>query len=384
MTRALIVVLVAVFALGVGLAACTDSKGDSTNTSVPSTTTTSAVGQTTSTAAPETTTTTVEAQEPITIRYATTFQEAEAGGKIVRRFCDYVEDKTAGAVTFDIFFGGVVGNSSEELGLVSSGSVDMISFNHRLRGDQVPLLNFPMWASPDAQAALDYYDHLVFKNPSTSALIQAEAAANNIIYLGFTCGGGNVFISKEPFSKLSDLIGKNFGANRSLPAFERLGYTVVQTSSTDTYEKLAEGAIDATQMSFAASVNLRSYEIAKHYMWDGTYTARNVFSVNLDTWAKLTQETRALFYEAAEDAETLGLELDAVETEAKLQVLKDAGVTLGTLSTEDRAAWWKNLFEAGASDCMTRAQKLGIVDSMSIVLKAAGDFAGVEWTPPAE
>lgn len=384
MTRALIAAFVVAVALGAGLAACTDNKEDSTTTSAPTTTATAAVQQSTTTTAPETTTTSVEVQEAITIRYASTFQEAEVGGKIIRRFCDYVEDKSAGIVTFDIFFGGRLGNSIEELGLVSSGSVDMISFNYRSHGDQVPLLNFPMWASPDAQAALDYYDHLVFENLSTSALIQAEAAANNVIYLGFTCGGGNVFISREPFSRLSDLVGKNFGAHRYLSVFEGLGYTVVQTSPSDVNEKLSEGVIDATQMGFASSIKLKSYEIAKHYMWDGSYTAGSVFSINLDTWAKLTKETRALLYEAAEDAAMFSLDLEAADTEAKLQVLTDAGVTIGTLPVEDRAAWRKNLFEVAAIDCITRAQKLGIVDSMSIVLKAASDFAGVEWTPPAE
>ena len=131
-------------------------------------------------------------------------QETESGGKIIQHFCDYVEDKTAGAITFDIFFGGTLGNNMEELGLVSSGSVDMISFGHPPYGDQVPLLNFPMWAPPDAQTAVDYFNYLAFENPDTSKLILEEAARNNIIYLGFTSGGGNVFISKEPFTKLSE------------------------------------------------------------------------------------------------------------------------------------------------------------------------------------
>jgi TRAP-type C4-dicarboxylate transport system substrate-binding protein len=375
MKKAMILGLVLVLALAVGLAACGGTSEETTTTAAtPATTATTAAPQTTTTAAPDTTTSSVAAQEPIVIKYASTFQETESGGKIIQHFCDYVEDKTAGAITFDI----------EELGLISSGSVDMISFGHPPYGDQVPLLNFPMWAPPDAQTAVDYFNYLTFENPDTSPLIQAEAAANNIIYLGFTSGGGNVFVSKTPFTKLSELVGKKFGAGGSIPAFEALGYTIVQTFPPDTYENLSRGVIDATQMGFVPTVNLKWYEVAKYYMWDGTYAAGNAFSVNLDKWAKLTPETQAIFYEAAKDSEAFSLELDAQDTAANLKVLADAGVTVGTLSPEDQAAWWLNLFNASAADCMTRAEKLGITANMTTVLKAAAEFTKVEWTPPAK
>jgi TRAP-type C4-dicarboxylate transport system substrate-binding protein len=379
--KAFIAGLVLVLALAMGLVACGGDE-ESTTATTPTTPTTVAPASTTTTA--PATTTTVAAQEPITLKYATTFIETEAGGKIIRHFCDYVEDATAGAVVFDIFFGGTLGNVMEELGLVGSGSVDMISFGNPPHGDQVPLLRFPTWTPTDAETAVDYLNFLTFEDPDTSALIQAEAAANNIIYLGFTSGGGNVFISKEPFTKLSQLVGNKFGADGAIPAFEALGYSVVQTSPLDTRESLSGGVIEATQMGFVPSVSLKLYEVAKYYMWDGTYAAGNAFSVNLDTWAKLTPETQAIMYEAAVETEAFSLELYAAETEADLKVLKAAGVTVGSLSAEEQAAWYRLLFEASAADCMTRAKNLGIVDDMTTVLTKAAAFTGVTWTPPAQ
>ncbi|MBN1629998.1 MAG: TRAP transporter substrate-binding protein DctP [Thermoleophilia bacterium] len=380
-------VMVVALALCLGVAACGEEEAVETTatTAAPATTATTAVPETTSTTAVAPETTTTEAaeptQEPITIKYATTFIETEAGGKIVQHFCDYVEDATAGAVEFDIFFGGTLGTNMEELGLVSSGSVDMVSLGHPPFADQIPLLNFPMWAPPDAQGAIDYFNYLVFDNPDTSKLIQAEAAANNVIYLGFTAGGGNVFIAKEPFTKLSDLVGKKFGAGGSIPAFEAMGYTVVQSFPPDTYENLSRGVIEATQMGFVPTVNLKWYEVCKYYMFDGTYAAGNAFTVNLDTWEKLTEETQAVMYEAAAETETFSLELDAADTEASIKLLTDAGVTVGTLSDEDIAMWWDLLFDVSAGDCMARAQNLGIVNEMTTVLTAAAEFTGVEWSP---
>ena len=129
-----------------------------------------------------------------------------------------------------------------------------------------------------------------------------------------------------------DLVGKKFGAGGSIPAFQALGFTIVQTFPPDTYENLSRGVIDATQMGFVPTVNLKWYEMAKYYMWDGTYAAGNAFTVNLDTWAKLTPETQQIFKDAAKDSETFSLDLDKTDTEANLKILADAGVTVGTLT----------------------------------------------------
>ncbi len=94
-------VLVFALAIGLGLVAC-GSEAEESTTSVTETSTT------------------VAAQQPIALKYATTFTETEAGGRTVQYFCDRIKELTGGAVTFEINFGGTLGTSTEELGLVST------------------------------------------------------------------------------------------------------------------------------------------------------------------------------------------------------------------------------------------------------------------------
>jgi len=378
MRKTLILGFLVVFALAVVLAGCGEAT-ESTTTSAsvaPSTETTAAPAETTTTAAP--------AQQPITLKMATTFIETEAGGKIAQHFADYIKEKTGGLVTIEIYPGGTLGGPPELLDLVSSGSVDLVPLGHPPLADKLPLLNFPMWAPGSPQAAVDYFNELVFNNSETAPLIQAEAEANNVKYLGFTAGGSNVFISKTPFQKLSDLVGKKFGAGGSIPAFEALGYTVVQMFPPDGYENLSRGVVDATQMGFVPTVNLKWYEPAKYYMFDGTYAAGNPWTINLASWAKLSPEIQQVFMDAAKDAEAYSLELDKTETEAAIAMLKENGVTVGELSAEDKAAWYQLLFEASAKDCLDRAARLGITENMIKVLMAAAAKTGVTWSPPAQ
>ena len=126
---------------------------------------------------------------------------------------------------------------------------------------------------------------------------------------------------------------------------------------------------------------LKWYEVAPYYMFDGTYAAGNPWTVNLDSWAKLTPETQQIFMDAAKDTETYSLTMDAEETKTLTDQIVAEGVTVGNLTAEDQAYWYDLLFNAGAADCMTRAEKLGIVENMTTVLTKAAEFTGVEWTP---
>jgi TRAP-type transport system periplasmic protein len=366
MKKALILGFLLVLALSVVLVACGEAE-EATTTAAPATDTTAAAST----------------QEPVTFKLASTFNENETGGKIVQHFADYIGEKTNGAVTIEVFPGGTLGGPPELLDLVTTGAADIVPLGHPPFADKLPLLNFPMWAPGDPAAALAYFNTLVFDDPATAPLIQAEAEKLGIKYLGFSAGGANAFISKSPFETLDDLVGKKFGAGGSIPAFEALGFTVIQVFPPDMYENLSRGVVDATQMGFAPTVSLKWYEPAPYYKFDGTYAASNPWTVNLDSWAKLTPETQQIFMDAAKETEAFSLALDKTDTEAGVKTITDAGGTVGTLTADDQVKWWTNLFDASAADCMARAEKLGITEDMVTVLSKAAEITDTSWTPPA-
>jgi len=52
---------------------------------------------------------------------------------------------------------------------------------------------------------------------------------------------------------------------------------------------------------------------------------------------------------------------------------------IGTLTPEDRDTWFRLLFEAEAATCMKRAERLGLVNDMKVVLSRAAEYAEVKW-----
>lgn len=379
-------VLLLVLSLGLVLGACGGDEEEATTTTAAAATTTTAAAATTTTAAAATTTTAAAApaQEPVVLKMASTYNENETGGLIAQHFIDLIEERTEGAVTFELYPGATLGGPPEVLGLLESGAADIAPFGHPAASAALPLMYFPMWCPGDQETAIAYFNYMVFENPDTSALIQAEAEAHNIIYLGFTAGGSNYFVSKTAFASLADLKGKKCAVGGMIPAFQAIGLETVQSFPPDTYENLSRGVADCTQMGFSPTVQLKWYEVAPYYMFDGTYAAGNPWTVNLDAWAKLTPETQQIFYDVAKEMEAWSTELTLAEEAKALETIKAAGVTVGDLTAEDQKMWWDNLFKAAADDQWKVATEGGFTDDMLTVLTAAAEFTGTTWAPPAQ
>ena len=318
-----------------------------------------------------------EGLEPVTLKMAATVNENEIGGQIMAEFLKYVTENTNGLVTFDTFYGGVLGTSAEELQLVSSGAVDLVPLGHNPHAESLPLLNGPSWVNGTEEDAINYFNYIVFENEETSALIKAEAEANNIIYLGFQPSGKNVFVSKADGTSFADLEGKQLGAMANQELFQSLGFVVVTTAPPDTYESLSRGVIDLARLSFTAAINMKWYEVAKNWLYDGTAAAGSPFTMNLDTWNSLPEAYQEVFYAAAKHAEEYGLKL-ATESEAEnVAYLESQGCTVQEMSAEDQTLFFESLVDVTLKTCRDRAERLGISENQETVIAATLEYLGL-------
>lgn len=318
--------------------------------------------------------------EPLTIKYSSTYQETETGGIIQQHFIDYLSEITGGAITVDITWGGTLFDSAGEMDAVMDGVVDMIALGHMPHLDTIPYLSFPGFAPGGTQAALDYFNTLMFDDPETSALIQGEAEALGIKYLNVIAGGANAFCTSYEYSDLASMVaGSSTFGNFDAAIFEKLGFQVSAITPPDCYDALNRGLIDGTQMGLAPMVSMAWYEVAPYWSLDGTYTAGNFFTVNLDWWDGLSETQQAAIQAACDEVEefSAGLYDDTIESD--LQTITDNGGTIIELSDEDVATVWAATFEAKAADALSRAENHDCVEGMTTILEKAAEITGYDW-----
>jgi TRAP-type C4-dicarboxylate transport system substrate-binding protein len=319
--------------------------------------------------------------EPLDISFSTTYNETETGGQIIKHFEEYISEITGGAITMTIYWGGTVFTDAEALDGINSGAVNMTAFGHMPHLATLNYLAFPGFAPGSTQAALDYFDTLMFENPETSALIQQEAADNGIIYLNVIAGGANAFCTTYEFTDLDSMVSgsKSFG-NMDATIFEKLGFQVTTVSPSDCYDALQRGLIDSTQMGLAPMVSMGWEEVADYWALDGTYTAGNMFTANLEWWNSLTDAQRAAIQQAADEVEeySAGIYDDSIASDCAT-IEEKTGHAMVQFSDEDIARIWAATFEAKADSAMETAKANGKEEGMTKILEVAAELTGYDW-----
>lgn len=319
--------------------------------------------------------------DPLEISFSTIFNETETGGEIIKHFESYLKDITGGAITMNIYWGGTLFSDPEALDGVNSNSVNMTALGHMPHIGTLNYLAFPGFAPGGAQKALDYFDELLFKNPETSKLIQDEAAANGIIYLNVIAGGANAFCTTYEFTDLDSMISgsKSFG-NMDAAIYEAMGFQVTNVGPGDCYDALQRGLIDSTQMGLAPMVSMGWQDVASFWTLDGTYTAGNMFTANLEWWNGLSEAQREAIQKAADEVEEYSAGIyDGAIADDCAKIEADTGNKMVELSQADVDRIWAATFEAKANSALALAEPNGKTEGMIKILEAAAEFTGYDW-----
>ena len=319
--------------------------------------------------------------DPLTIDFSTVYNETETGGQIIKHFEEYISNLTGGAITMNIFWGGTLFSDAEALDGVNSGAVNMTALGHMPHLATLNYLAFPGFAPGGTKAALDYFDTLMFKDPETSALIQQEAADNGIIYLNVLAGGANAFCTTYEFTDLDSMISgsKSFG-NMDAAIFEKLGFQVTSVGPGDCYDALQRGLIDSTQMGLAPMVSMGWEEVASYWALDGTYTAGNMFTANLEWWNGLTDAQRQAIQQACDEVEeySAGIYDDSIASDCAT-IEEKTGNKMVEFSDDDVARIWAATFDAKADAAMQTAEANGKAEGMTKILEKAAEITGYDW-----
>lgn len=341
-------------------------------------------GDTTPSSAPAGDTTTPDTQstpnaenpvyDTVELMFATTYNEIETSGKAITYFTDYITEKSGGAITFDIKWGGTVAGSGEELSFLQAGAFDMSVLGQSQYSAVLPLLNFPGQTDESQEKCVDYFNYIVYENEETASLIQAEIESQGVKMLGFMANGGNAFAAKTEVSTLDELKNYRLGVGMNQSAYESLGFSVQALMPWDAYDSLSKGVVDTAFMSIGPMISLKWHEVAPYFVSVNEYSAGNYFTISLDRWNSFSADTQALFQEAMEATTEYSIQLMAEEMDGAEEALTAAGGKMLSLNEEDTQALVEALWNVAITDCRTLAENGNCVDEMETVLQACADY----------
>ncbi|MBQ9032325.1 MAG: TRAP transporter substrate-binding protein DctP [Parasporobacterium sp.] len=319
-----------------------------------------------------------EAIAPQSLVLTTTYSENEFAGQFISFLKDKLAELSDGAISVEIYWGGTYAAMGEELAFVGAGGADMSVIGQSMYTDKLSLLNFPSQVLTGFEDSINLMDTIAFRNEKTAPLVQEEIEKSNIHMLGSMPGGSNSFITKREYTSLADMKGLKLGIGMNQTAMEALGFNVVAMMPWDYYDQLSRGVAEVGYMSSAALVSMSLQEVMPYFLKDGTYTAGNFITINLDKWNSFDDATKAVFEEAVKATQEFACETAGTMDDGVKEAVETAGGALNMLGEEDAALVQKAFFETGVADARIFAGAAGTGDAMEVVLQEVAAMLGME------
>lgn len=299
-------------------------------------------------------------------------------------FCDQVEEMSDGKVQFERFTGGTLGTVTESLTLLGTGAVDVCTFPLPPFSYELPLhYNIPTPVQLESGEAAAEVGIWLAEHPEVGPLLEEELREHNIKYLAPQAGTTYGFMSRIEFSSLADMQGKKVGVHDPRGTYTEAGLVEVKVDIPDMYEALSRNLVDCVFFSVAGMVALGLYEPAVCLRTDSQYPVNSgPHFINLEVWESLPTDIQDICIDAAQAAFEYSVDTNAETQINNLQIMEDAGLTVGPLPQEDLTLLTELGLARRKATGLEIAEDQGKLEEAELIWEVAEGYLGISVTLP--
>lgn len=283
----------------------------------------------------------VQAQEKHVWRIQTIVPAGSANYKGYELMAEDIKQMTGGRVEVRLLPAGAAVSASQTLESVRQGVIDgHINYPYNWAGVEpgFAALGDLSGAYFDTETALGFY-----YQDAGLTLLREMYAKYNIHVIGIDTGGTESLPSRKAIHKMEDLKGMRIRVPAGISAriLQDLGATPVNLPFSELFDALEKGVVDAADAG-ALSYNLQVglHKNARFAVFPGFHsTSIGDFSVNQDKWNKLTPDLKRIVEVATQNAVMRYSQTLRVADLEAVKKARDAGVTITSLSDDERAKY---------------------------------------------
>ena len=260
-------------------------------------------------------------------------QARHQGLKIV---ADLVKERTKGAVEFELYPAGQLGQAREmnegvQLGVIQ-GTVSPAAF---LAGfnPAVSILDVPFLYPADKKEAAALRD-----GPFGDAVLKSFDA------LGFKAiaiwpNGRKSFTSNKPMDDVAAFEGQRFrvmDSNVLMAQFNAIGASAVPLPFGELYTALQTGVVDGEENALDTIAAMKYAEVQKNLLVSGHGANEDVILFNPGWWNSLPAKYQKIIVDAFDEVRPKVEEIKDASQDKALKTLKDAGMNVREMSDGER------------------------------------------------
>jgi TRAP-type C4-dicarboxylate transport system substrate-binding protein len=274
--------------------------------------------------------------------------------QVARRFAQEVEKRTNGEVKFQIYAGASLYKPTQQFDALSSGSLDMSVYPLAYSGGKLPATNLTLMP-----ALIENYEQAYnWEKEPIGKWLEDYLDQHGVKIITWIWQAGGVASRDKPILLPEDVKGlKTRGAGKEIELMlQAAGASIATFPSTETYNAMQSGVVDALWTSSASLMSFRLQEVAKYVTTARDHTFWYMFEPMLmskATYDKLTPEQQKIVMDVGHSLEKYALDACKADDRKVADVFGKAGDKVSDMNAQQFAAWkklaqqsaWKNFAE---------------------------------------
>jgi TRAP-type C4-dicarboxylate transport system substrate-binding protein len=287
-----------------------------------------------------------------------TIDKGDFRDRLVRKFAQEVEKRTNGQLKFEVYPGGSLVKTMQQLDSLSVGALDMTLYPLAYSGGKIPEVNITLMP-----ALITSYDQgYRWKNAPVGKELTRILDEHNVKIVTWIWQAGGGVSRDKAILVPEDTKGlKVRGAGKSMDEMlKAAGGSITNVPSDETYSAMQSGVLDGVWTSSASLVSFRLYELGKHVTTARDKTFWFMFEPLLmakATYDSLTPAQQKIVMEVGASLEKFAIQSCKEDDKALAEVYGKAGAKVHDMDEKTFLMWrklakesaWKN-FEDNVKD----------------------------------
>ncbi len=287
---------------------------------------------------------TASAQAQITLKMAHQWPQDESDYVIATavKFAKEVEKRSNGQIKINIFPAESIVKALATHTALKSGAVDLAVYPYIYAAGAIPEMNLTLlpgvWKTHD-----DVYR---FRTSGAWKRLEQKAEEFGFKTLTWIQISGGVASTKKPIVGPADIAGAKARAAGKMmeAALQKAGASTVSVASSETYNAMQLGLLDAVWTSSSTFGSFRLYEVAKYYTSPEQYSIYFTIEpicISMKTWNRLTPAQQKILADVGASLEEGALAGAKAEDKRVTKLFTERGVKVEQMSLQSWQQWQK-------------------------------------------
>ena len=247
---------------------------------------------------------------PVTLKISHQFPaNTDFRDVLTRKFAKEVEARTKGQLKFQIYPGASLFKATQQFDALSNGSLDMSVYPLAYSGGKLPEANLTLMP-----ALIKSYEQAYnWEHADIGKWLDKYLEDHGVVIIAWIWQAGGVASREKPILVPADVKGlKTRGAGKMIELMlQGAGGSIATFPSTETYNAMQSGVVDALWTSSASLMSFRLQEVAKFVTTAQDHTFWYMFEPMLmskATYDKLTPEQQKIVKEVGHSLQQFALD----------------------------------------------------------------------------